>query len=93
MLWPKPLKIALNGVPESPIGSNPNPPFQPAVALASILHYDYIKQVQMSGDFKEEGNVEFLKSQRIFSKIEVENVNNIKEFIIISNFALKVFDE
>lgn len=40
-----------------------------AVAVASIIHYDYIRQVKETGEFKEEGNLEFMKSGRAFSKI------------------------
>ena len=41
-----------------------------AVCLASILHYDLVQSAQDHGDFSSEGNVEFLRSGRSFSKIQ-----------------------
>lgn len=52
-----------------------------AVALASIIHYDYIKN-PASGDIEiEEGNVEFLKSGRTFSRIKTNTIQDIKEYL------------
>lgn len=49
-----------------------------AVAVASVLHYDFIKQVAHK-DKAGEGNTEFLKSGRAFSKIEPCGIKEIKE--------------
>lgn len=51
-----------------------------AVSLASMLHYGFIKQNRQ--DFKEgEGNVEFLKSGKTFSKIAPITIPQIKKFL------------
>ena len=40
-----------------------------AVAMASVLHYNYIREFYTDDDYSAEGNVEFLKGHRRFSKI------------------------
>lgn len=53
-----------------------------AVALSSILHYDSIEQnVKSNFDYYEEGNVEFIKSGKSFSKIKSANIQEIKGFL------------
>jgi len=49
-----------------------------AITLASVLHYEMFQKTsfQKTGD---EGNIEFLKSGRSFSKIEPLNIPQIKE--------------
>jgi cyclase len=41
-----------------------------AVSFASMLHYKYITQFYTEDDFSNEGNVEFLRSGRTFSRVE-----------------------
>ena len=53
-----------------------------AVALASILHYDFIEKNTNSILGKEEGNTEFLKSGKTFTKIKPNTISNIKNFLI-----------
>ena len=52
-----------------------------AVAIASMFHYNYIKNSTIHGDYEEEGNIEFLKSGKLFSKIDVVSINEIKEYL------------
>ncbi len=52
-----------------------------AVALASILHYEFITNNEITGDYKKEGNIEFLKSGRNFSKIKMATLPEIKEYL------------
>lgn len=49
-----------------------------AITLASVLHYEMFQKTQFEkkGD---EGNIEFLKSGKTFSKIEPLNIRQIKE--------------
>lgn len=50
-----------------------------AVAVASIIHYDYLKNKQYVIDHnKEEGNIEFLKKATGFSKITPCSIEDIK---------------
>lgn len=52
-----------------------------AVALASMLHYGFISNVQAVNafDFKEEGNIEFIKKARPFKNFGVQQIPTIKK--------------
>lgn len=52
-----------------------------AVAVASILHYEFIGTNENSGEYKKEGNVEFLKSGQTFSKIKTMTLPEIKHYL------------
>jgi cyclase len=52
-----------------------------AVALASVIHYDYIENNILSTIGKEEGNIEFLKSGKTFSKIKPSTIKKIKKYL------------
>ncbi len=49
-----------------------------AVAVASVLHYDYITHQKKNDEFKEEGNTSFLKSGRAYGKITPCTLADIK---------------
>lgn len=52
-----------------------------AVAIASMLHYDYIRTHDVEGDFGSEGNLEFVKSGKNFSVFEKANIADIKKYL------------
>ncbi len=52
-----------------------------AISIASILHYQTIHKISKKGTFKDEGNLEFLKSGLSFSKITATGLPEIKEFM------------
>lgn len=56
-----------------------------AVSLASILHYDFLQNrregLNDEGDYREEGNIEFLKSQKVYSKIQPASLVQVKRFL------------
>lgn len=52
-----------------------------AVAVASMLHYEFISKNGTTGDYKKEGNIEFLKSGRSFSKINMATIPEIKQYL------------
>ncbi|MDP2939781.1 MAG: imidazole glycerol phosphate synthase cyclase subunit [Candidatus Omnitrophota bacterium] len=55
-----------------------------AVGIASILHYNFIKECNNSlkpDQFKEEGNIEYLQSGREFSKFKTANIPQIKSYL------------
>lgn len=52
-----------------------------AVSIASMLHYDFIKRKPIDSDYSREGNIEYLKSGRSFSKITTANLLEIKSFL------------
>ena len=51
-----------------------------AVALASILHYNFIQHHVLSDDYSGEGNVEFLKNPQDSSRIQGATLAEIKEY-------------
>jgi len=54
-----------------------------AVCIASVIHYDFIKKhfVKNKEMFEKEGNIEYLKSGRSFSKIKTANLIEIKSYL------------
>jgi len=60
-----------------------------AVALASILHYDFIENNRVEVDREDEGNVEFLESRRTFSKINPANLHDIKDYLHKNGFQCR----
>ncbi len=63
-----------------------------AVSIASILHYKFIQGATKHGDFSEEGNVEYLKSGRMFSSIQGASLDSIKKNLIERNIFCR-FEE
>ena len=60
-----------------------------AVAVASVIHYDFISQHKNDIDVKKEGNVEFLKSGKRFSKITPCNLKDIKNHLKKNNISCR----
>ncbi len=60
-----------------------------AVALASILHYEFIAKNRILDDLGKEGNVEFLKSGRTFSKIKIATFPEIKTYLHRNNISCR----
>lgn len=52
-----------------------------AVALASILHYDYLLKHRTDADFREEGNIEFLKHGKADRSFQTCDLHQVKEFL------------
>lgn len=61
-----------------------------AVAVASILHYDFIKNKGVEHNMGSEGNIEFLRSGRIFSKIEPADLHEIKKYLDKNGFECRL---
>jgi cyclase len=49
-----------------------------AVSLATILHYNAIRQSPSHGDYADEGNIEFLREKQGGSKITGSSIPQIK---------------
>ncbi|MCA9401201.1 MAG: imidazole glycerol phosphate synthase subunit HisF [Candidatus Omnitrophica bacterium] len=49
-----------------------------AVTVASMIHYDFIMNNRIDADYSDEGNIEFLKKEREFTKIKKSNIQEIK---------------
>ncbi len=52
-----------------------------AVAISSMLHYEYVNRNGAAGDSIKEGNIDFLKSGRSFTKFFPTTLPEIKEFL------------
>lgn len=52
-----------------------------AVCLASILHYHLVKNSEFYNDISGEGNTEYLKSRRGFSKVQDASLPEIKQHL------------
>lgn len=54
-----------------------------AVSLASLLHYRFLEDYQPDqGSFQAEGNIEYLKSGRGFSKVEGATIPQVKDYLL-----------
>lgn len=54
-----------------------------AVSMASALHYGFIREgAYQSSDFTAEGNIEFLRKGKSFSKIQGVNLAEIKDHLV-----------
>lgn len=62
-----------------------------AVAIASILHYDFIKTHKSLTGY-EEGNIEFLKKDYQPSRIKTTNLKEIKNYLISSGVNCRTVD-
>jgi cyclase len=52
-----------------------------AVAIASLLHYDFIRHQEREADYAAEGNTSFLQSGKSYSKIEPADLLQIKHHL------------
>jgi cyclase len=53
-----------------------------AVAVASMFHYHVLDKTGLQGDFTSEGNLEFARSGRSFSKISHQDISDVKRYLI-----------
>jgi cyclase len=60
-----------------------------AVAIASIIHYSYIKNNQNAFESGKEGNIEFLKSGKNFSKIQPTELKEIKDYLYYESISCR----
>lgn len=60
-----------------------------AVAIASILHYDYISKKVNNLEKSAEGNFEFLKKGSIFKKIKPVNMKEIKNYLNLKKISCR----
>lgn len=64
-----------------------------AVAIASILHYDFISKKENTIEKSDEGNFEFLKKGSIFKKIKPVNLKEIKKYLSSEKIACRYLIE
>jgi imidazole glycerol-phosphate synthase subunit HisF len=56
-----------------------------AVSAASMLHYNFIQYQYTDDDYSTEGNIEFLKNIRKFTKVEGAGIPEIKKYLLKNN--------
>lgn len=60
-----------------------------AVAIASILHYDFIKRLKVEPDDYTEGNLDFVKSRNVFKIIHPAGLEEIKNSLSLDSLAYR----
>jgi cyclase len=63
------------------------------IAIASMFHYYTITISNNLDRFEEEGNIEFLKSNRIISSIEISTIKEIKKLLINNNIQIRQYEK
>ncbi len=53
--------------------------------MASLIHYHYYKIIGNASGFEDEGNIEFLKSNRSYSNISPIDLKTIKSILKKNN--------
>ncbi len=64
-----------------------------AVCVASILHYDYIRNNYTEDDYSSEGNIEFLRSGQGFSRIQGAALEEIKTDLAMRNIPCRPIEK
>ncbi len=60
-----------------------------AVSLASILHYNFVKQYKTEDGFSGEGNTEYIRNRSTFSKIQDTTIMETKEHLTQSGLECR----
>ena len=55
------------------------------IAIASLFHYNYIKHNRNTDGYEEEGNIDFLKSNKILSNIQSVSIDELKSYLLQHN--------
>lgn len=61
-----------------------------AVSIASLLHYTYIRSHYTEDDYSSEGNVEFLRGRRDFTKVQDASLARIKEHLVQNGISCRI---
>lgn len=60
-----------------------------AVAIASLLHYDFISKHRINLEPRVEGNISFLESGKDFSKIRATDLESVKRYLLESGIKCR----
>lgn len=63
------------------------------VAIASLFHYDYILHNRHVEGYEEEGNVEFLRSNRVLSSIESASIGELKVLLSSHGVSCRKYEK
>ncbi len=61
-----------------------------AVSIGSLLHYNYLYNDYNMDDFTTEGNIEYLKGNRTFTKVEATTLPCINKFLSASGISRRM---
>lgn len=61
-----------------------------AVSIASLFHYEYIKNDYNVGNHQGEGNVEFLKKKTTFHNFQTCTVLELKEYLVSKQLPVRI---
>lgn len=61
-----------------------------AIAIASVLHYNYILNVKHTGLYEEEGNTSFLTSGKTYGKINPVSIEDIKTALKLADISVRL---
>ena len=60
------------------------------IAIASLFHYDCISHNRQIDGYEKEGNIDFLKSNRVLSSIESISIKELKLFLLDNNVICRI---
>jgi cyclase len=61
-----------------------------AVAVSSILHYEYISNNNTTAHSLKEGNVEFLKNKKSFNSLNTTTISEIKNELYSKGISCRI---
>lgn len=64
-----------------------------AVSVASILHYQYIREHYSNDDYTSEGNIEFLRNGRNFTRVQGSTLAGIKNALTAQGIPCRLVTE
>jgi len=64
-----------------------------AVSMASIFHYQYIQKCLSNDDYSSEGNVEFIRSGKDFTKIKGASVYEVKKYLTENSVSCRFLEQ
>ena len=59
------------------------------IAIASMFHHEYIANNRHLEGYDDEGNIEFLKSNRVMSNIEAATIRDLKALLVKHNISCR----
>jgi cyclase len=63
------------------------------IAIASLWHYNYIAHNRHIEGYEEEGNIDFLRSDRVFTGIEETSISDLKTLLLNHNIPCRMYEK
>lgn len=63
--------------------------FISGLAICSLFHYDFINIQRRLDGYDEEGNIDFLKSKRMYGKIDPLGIKDLKDYLILHSNRIR----